>query len=141
MPDKIRVLFVCTTNAGSSQMAEAILNDMAPERFEAFSAGIAPVEVHPMAEEAMRHVNIDLSHADSKPITAFAGQSFDLAITIGDVDVDWTKFICIERLHWAISDPLLERGHMEDIIQAFLSARHDIYQHVQGLVNSIGHQS
>ena len=43
---KPRVLFVCTHNAAHNQMAEALLQYYAGERFEVLSTGVAPTEVH-----------------------------------------------------------------------------------------------
>jgi arsenate reductase len=60
------VLFVCTHNAGRSQMAEALFNRDAPSDIRAESAGQAPAgEVWPVVVEAMREVGIDL--ADKRP--------------------------------------------------------------------------
>lgn len=38
--EKIKVLFVCEHNGARSQMAEAFLNKLAGEKFEAHSAGL-----------------------------------------------------------------------------------------------------
>ena len=39
---KKRVLFVCIHNSARSQMAEAFLNQICPDDFEAQSAGMEP---------------------------------------------------------------------------------------------------
>lgn len=44
---KPRVLFLCAGNSARSQMAEAFLRTLAPERFEAFSGGLKAHGVHP----------------------------------------------------------------------------------------------
>lgn len=59
--EKKKVLFVCVHNSARSQMAEAILNSMAGDRFKAESAGLEPVSLNPLAVEAMREVGIDIS--------------------------------------------------------------------------------
>ncbi len=40
--NKIRVLFLCTTNSARSQMAEAFLRSYAGDKYEAYSAGVEP---------------------------------------------------------------------------------------------------
>jgi arsenate reductase (thioredoxin) len=74
------VLFVCTHNAGRSQMAQAFFERHAPEDLRAESAGSAPAEsVWPDVVEAMREIGIDLS--SRKP------QKIDLGV-VEDWDVE-----------------------------------------------------
>ena len=62
-----KVLFVCTHNAGRSQMAEALFNRHAPGDVRAESAGQEPRTggVWPAVVEVMREIGIDL--ADKRP--------------------------------------------------------------------------
>ncbi len=46
MQKKIKVLFICIPNSARSQMAEALLNKMAGDKYEAVSAGLEPGELH-----------------------------------------------------------------------------------------------
>jgi protein-tyrosine-phosphatase len=56
------VLFVCTHNAGRSQIAQAFFERYAPPDLRAESAGQAPADaIWPNVVEAMREVGIDLS--------------------------------------------------------------------------------
>jgi arsenate reductase len=55
-------LFVCIHNAGRSQMAAALFERSAGDRYQARSAGSAPAEVvNPVVVEAMREIGIDIS--------------------------------------------------------------------------------
>ena len=58
---KKKILFICVHNSFRSQMAEAWLNEICGEAFEAQSGGLEPGVVDPLAIEAMREVEIDIS--------------------------------------------------------------------------------
>jgi arsenate reductase (thioredoxin) len=63
------VLFVCTHNAGRSQMAQAFFESYAPPDLRAESAGHAPADaIWPNVVEAMREVGIDISGRKPKKI-------------------------------------------------------------------------
>jgi len=65
-----QVLFVCTHNAGRSQMAEAFFARHAPPDLRAESAGQQPArEVWPEVVEAMSEVGIDLSGRRPQKLT------------------------------------------------------------------------
>ena len=75
MTEKTRVLFLCTHNSARSQMAEGMLRDLAGDRFEAYSAGIAPTEeIHPCAVEAMEEVGIDITAQHPKGLRIYMGK-------------------------------------------------------------------
>lgn len=79
------VLFACVHNAGRSQMAAALLNQLAePGRARALSAGTQPAaHVHPVVVEAMREVGSELSEAQPQRLTAELAAGADLLITMG----------------------------------------------------------
>ena len=58
---KQNVLFICTHNSARSQIAEAFLNKLYPEKFEAFSAGIEPSVINPYVVKVMTEIGFDLS--------------------------------------------------------------------------------
>jgi arsenate reductase len=77
------VLFVCTQNAGRSQMAQAFFERHAPEDVRAESAGAEPAKsVHPVVVEAMREVGIDLSDRRPRRLTLEMQLHADWAITL-----------------------------------------------------------
>jgi protein-tyrosine-phosphatase len=77
------VLFVCTQNAGRSQMAQALFERHGPDDVRAESAGAEPADsVHPVVVEAMREVGIDLSERRPKRLTLEMQLHADWAITL-----------------------------------------------------------
>lgn len=63
---KQKVLFVCVHNSARSQMAEALLKQIAGDRFEVESAGLEPGELNPLAVEVMKEIGIDISRGIPK---------------------------------------------------------------------------
>lgn len=59
--ERMKVLFVCVHNSARSQMAEAFLNKLGGDRFQAESAGLEPGALNPLAVEVMREIGIDIS--------------------------------------------------------------------------------
>jgi arsenate reductase len=77
------VLFVCTHNAGRSQMAQAFFERHAPADVRGESAGQQPAaEVWPEVIEAMREVGIDISARRPKKLTLEMQLHADWAITL-----------------------------------------------------------
>jgi arsenate reductase (thioredoxin) len=77
------VLFVCTHNAGRSQMAQAFFERYAPPDIRAESAGQDPAdEIWPNVIEAMREVGIDISDRKPKTIDIEMQLHADKAITL-----------------------------------------------------------
>jgi len=78
------VLFVCTHNAGRSQMAQAFFERHAPPDVRAESAGQEPRRegVWPNVVEAMREVGIDLGDRRPKKLTVGMQLHADWAVTL-----------------------------------------------------------
>ena len=77
------VLFVCTHNAGRSQMAQAFFERHTPADVRAESAGQEPAEaIWPNVVEAMREVGIDISDRRPKRIDLEMQLHADWAITL-----------------------------------------------------------
>jgi len=78
------VLFVCVHNAGRSQMAAGLLDQLAEGRVQVRTAGSDPAdEVNPVAVEAMAEVGVDLSKKFPKPLTDEVVKAADAVITMG----------------------------------------------------------
>ena len=66
--EKQKVLFVCVHNSARSQMAEAWLNHVCGDFFEAESAGLEPGNLLPLAIEVMKEMGIDISHKKTRSV-------------------------------------------------------------------------
>src|SRR3954454_14928639 len=64
------VLFVCVHNAGRSQMAAGLLDQLSEGRGHVRTAGSEPADrINPVVVEAMTEVGVDLSKEFPKPLT------------------------------------------------------------------------
>ena len=107
---KTNVLFVCIHNGARSQMAEAFLNAECGTRFQAFSAGLQPGKLNPVAVEAMRLRGIDISQNKTKSVDDMlkTGLQFEYVITVCDESSAETCPVFPgrgKRLHWGFTDP------------------------------------
>ena len=91
-------------------MAEAFVNLLCPDEFEAHSAGLQPGRLNPAAVEAMKEIGIDISRNRTKNVSDFINQrkTFEYVITVCD---EASAERCpvfpgqVQRLHWAFADP------------------------------------
>jgi arsenate reductase (thioredoxin) len=125
MPD---VLFLCTGNSCRSQMAEGWLRHLAGDRFHAFSAGLQPSFVHPLAIEAMREAGVDISGQHSKDVASLLGRHFAYIITVCDrAQQNCPIFPGPSiREHWPIEDPATVEGSHDERMQVFRATRDQI---------------
>ena len=116
---KKNVLFVCIHNGARSQMAEAFLNRLCGELFQAYSAGLEPGTLNPIVVEAMQEFGIDLSGNQTKSVSDMlkSGRTFDYVITVCD---ETSAERCpifpgrTKRLHWSFPDPSRFPGAHEE---------------------------
>jgi protein-tyrosine-phosphatase len=85
MPGQVpEVLFVCVQNAGRSQMAAGLLDQLANGRVQVRSAGSEPAdEIHPAVVDAMAEVGVDISKEFPKPVTDELVRAADAVVTMG----------------------------------------------------------
>jgi protein-tyrosine-phosphatase len=103
--DTPMVVFLCTHNAGRSQMAAGWLRHLADERVEVFSGGSDPAsEVNPAAVEAMAEVGIDITDEFPKPWTDEVIRAADVIVTMGCGDA-CPLFPGKRYLDWDVADP------------------------------------
>ncbi len=98
------VLFVCTHNAGRSQMAQALFERYAPEDVRGESAGSDPARrVWPEVVEVMQEVGIDVSARKPKRLSVEMQLHADWAVTMGCGDV--CPYVPTTVDDWDIPDP------------------------------------
>jgi arsenate reductase len=98
------VLFVCTHNAGRSQMAQAFFERDGPKDVRAESAGTEPAPaIWPPVVEVMREVGLDLSGRTPKTLTVEMQQHANWAVTMGCGDTCPYVPSIVEE--WNIPDP------------------------------------
>ena len=124
------MLFLCTENACRSQMAEALANHFFGPGVQAFSAGVRPGRVHPLTFKVLSELGIDTSGLRSKSLKKFAGQEFDLVITLCDsTGQQCPHFPGARRsLHLPFPDPA-----REGTIEAFRRVRDLILEELRKL--------
>lgn len=101
-----KVIFACVHNAGRSQMAAALFNQLADRgRAEAISAGTEPgPRVHPEVLAAMQEIGIDLSAARPQKLTDELAREAQLLITMGCGD-QCPYVPGLRRDDWPLRDP------------------------------------
>lgn len=78
------VLFMCTHNAGRSQMAAGWMRRLADDRIEVFTAGTQPgTSLDPTVVAAMAEVGIDLSDELPQPWIDEVALAADVIVTMG----------------------------------------------------------
>ncbi len=105
MADVPEVLFMCTHNAGRSQMAAALLASQADGAVRVTSAGSDPAErVNPAVAAALAEVGLDISREVPKPLGAGQAEAADIVISMGCGDA-CPVFPGKRYLVWELPDP------------------------------------
>lgn len=129
---KKRALILCTGNSCRSQMAEAIINHLAGDQWQAFSAGTQPSGyVHPLALKALEEIGIRHS-GDSKSVDRFRGEEFDDVITVCD-DAAENCPVWLgkgKRVHIGFPDPAKAEGSEDEKMEVFRQVRDDIQSRI-----------
>jgi arsenate reductase len=105
MADVPEVLFVCTHNAGRSQMAAALLDQLAAGRVRATSAGSQPADqLNPAVIQAMAEIGLDITSKHPRRLTSDQVQAADVVITMGCGDA-CPVYPGKRYLDWDLPDP------------------------------------
>ncbi len=134
----VRVLFLCSGNSARSQMAEALIERMAPN-ISASSAGSRPKPLHPNAVRAMLERGIDISNQSSKNLDEFRVQQFDVVITL----CDRVREVCPDfpdhprMVHWSLADPAAAGSTDGESYPAFEAAAAELTKRIAFLIPTL----
>ncbi|GLU91071.1 metalloregulator ArsR/SmtB family transcription factor [Gulosibacter molinativorax] len=128
-----QVLFVCVQNAGRSQLAAALVNQLSDGRVVARSAGSAPAaDVHPHVRSLLTEIEGGqrTDAAFPKPLTDDAVRAADVVVTMGCGDV-CPIIPGVRYEDWAVGDPALASP------EGVAAIRDDIAGRVRTLIDSL----
>lgn len=117
-------------------MAEAWLNKLCGDFFEAQSAGLEPGSINPLVAQVMQEVGIDLTGKRTQRVFDVwkSGQRFQYVVTVcSDADAEGCPIFpgVTTRLHWPFSDPSKAVGTEEERLQQTREVRDAIRQKIE----------
>jgi protein-tyrosine-phosphatase len=133
----VNVLFLCTGNSCRSILGEATFNHLAPDGWQAMSAGSHPTgTVHPRSLALLEREGIPIEGLHSKswdglPVTP------DVVITVcasaaGETCPAYLGPVL--RTHWGVDDPAHVSGTDAEIEQAFRRAYRTLRARIEALL-------
>jgi arsenate reductase len=144
MPEarKYNVLFLCTGNSARSIIAEAIMNRLGADRFQAYSAGSHPNgAVNPHALALLKKLDYPTESLRSKPWDEFSGPGkppLDFVITVcdnaaGEVCPVWPGQPM--TAHWGMPDPAAVEGTHVEVALAFADTYRMLNNRISAFAN------
>jgi len=136
-----KVLILCTGNSCRSIMAEGLVNHYLGEKWKAFSAGVSPSQVNPIAIKVIQELGIDTSEFRSKSVAEFLSRDdLDLVITVCDNARETCPIFLkpVQQVHIGIEDPVSYTDADEEIALAkFRAVRDSIIDKILGYLNKL----
>ncbi|MEX2320363.1 MAG: metalloregulator ArsR/SmtB family transcription factor, partial [Saccharospirillum sp.] len=112
MSPKQRVLFICTANSARSLMAEALMREMAGDRYQVFSAGMEPSQADMRALRALKGAGMSTDGLRSKSLGDVLDEPFDIVITLCNKATLECQSVqgTHQTLAWDFEDPVTRSG-------------------------------
>jgi len=112
-------------------MAEAFLNTLGGDKFEAHSAGIEPGVLNPLVVRSMQEIGIDISHKGTQDVFDVYkhGEIFSYVITVCDKEAAERCPIfpgVTQRIQWSFEDPSKLTGVDEEKLEKISKIRDEI---------------
>lgn len=130
--NKVRIICLDRENSARSQMAEAFLRHLEPERFDVVSGGLEPMEIHPLTRQVMDEIGVKLLDQEGKSAQRYFGkEAFQVAILVTHPDEKrnprlFPGALRVER--WPNEDPL--GGTLDD------AARLEVFRRVRDRIKA-----
>src|SRR4051794_9133405 len=106
--EKLKVLFLCTGNSCRSQMAEGFARALRGDAIHAYSAGVEPHGMNPLAVKVMAEAGIDIAPSQrSKHVDELKDVAFDYVVTVCDHANETCPVFAgkTRRVHVGFDDP------------------------------------
>ena len=137
---KHKILFVCIHNSARSQMAEAFLNLLAGDIFEAESAGLEPGRLNPNVVEVMKEIGIDISKNGTQSVFDLfkKGNRYNAVITVCDgASAESCPIFpgIVKRIGWSFPDPSGFSGSKEEILKHTRLVRDQIKENISEFIS------
>ncbi len=131
--DKKKVIFICTGNACRSQMAEGLLRHIAGDKFEVYSAGSHPSQLHPASVAVMAEWGIDITHHTAEPIDDYLDTGMNIGITVCDnAQQSCPTFPdVVEQIHWSLGDPYHGWGADSEDLPTYRKTRDELKDRIK----------
>ena len=133
---KFRILFLCYSDSGRSQMAGALAKKFAPRNTEIVCASASEKKPHPLALKIIYEEGIDISDLNTAALNDIWTDRFDLVVTL----CDQAKEICPTfpgaptKIHWSLENPL--NVPVKDSLtkaEIYRKLRNEINERLEGL--------
>ena len=123
-------------------MAEALLNHLAGDKFEALSAGLEKGNLNPLAVKVMAEIGLDISKNQTKDVFDFYknGILFNYVVTVCDAANSERCPIfpsVTKTLHWSFEDPSSFTGTEEEKLERTLKVRDEIRKEILRFISSV----
>jgi len=114
-------------------MAEAFVNTLYSDQYEAYSAGIQPSQVNSYAVKVMAEIGIDISGNCSKSVEEFREMTFDYVVTVCDHARETCPFFPGGKtfIHKGFEDLSKVSGTEDEILTKMRKIRDEIKEWVE----------
>ncbi len=125
-------------------MAEAFLNSLGGDRFEAHSAGFEPAPINPLAIEVMKEIGIDISKKKAQSVFDLfkRGELYSYVIAVCDAATAQKcpvfPGLVAKRIDWSFEDPASFKGTHDEKIKKTRQVRDAIKQKIEEFIKEMG---